>query len=257
MSRWQAAHGVALLLLLLACGKPRSSATLDASADDALGAHDAGGSRDGGGSFDAGGSRDGGGAFDAGGSRDGGGSLDARDNTADANLNAGGCVAGDIGTHAARFRWDGTEGSTANVVYEVNNLPSTSRWRAGAFSRAGVGYRSRYTDTFLAVGGLEMTSTVFMDVELSTAGLSNIRHVTVALLGRSFNTTASGGFSWQTFDGTGATANNFVANSAPYQWYRADATMAFRPGNAGVLLRIAPTQTSLVVKRVEICFDAS
>lgn len=239
-------------LLLAACGKPHGNASVDGNVD-ASGSLDGGDLRDGGD-----GTRDGGGMLDGGGSHDGGGvTLDGGGTTADANLNVGGCIAGDVGTHAARFSWNGTEGSTANVVYELNNLPTTSRWRAGAFSRAGVGYRSNYTDTFLAVGGLEMTSTVFMDVELSTAGLSTIRHVTVALLGRSFNTTASGGFSWQTFDGTGATANNFVSNSAPYQWYRADATMAFRPGNAGVLLRIAPTQTSLVVKRVEICFDAS
>ncbi|MAQ15725.1 MAG: hypothetical protein CMN30_13145 [Sandaracinus sp.] len=104
-----------------------------------------------------------------------------------------------------------------------------------------------------------MGGTVFMDVELSTQGLSSIRNVTIAVYGRSYSTGSSGSFSWQTFDGTGASPYGSMANSAPYQWYRADATAAFTPGNGGILLRIRPEGPSnhLVVNRVEICFDAS
>ena len=103
-----------------------------------------------------------------------------------------------------------------------------------------------------------MSGTVFMDVELSTAGMGSLRGVTLAIYGRSYNTTASGSFTWMTFDGSGAAPSGSVANSAPYRWYRADATAAFRTGNGGVLLRISPgpPSGSLVVNRVEVCFDA-
>jgi hypothetical protein len=48
-----------------------------------------------------------------------------------------------------------------------------------------------------------------------------------------------------------------VSNSAPYVWYRADATTAFRPGNASVLLRFEPAgpSGSLVVNSLELCID--
>ena len=107
------------------------------------------------------------------------------------------------------------------------------------------------------MGGLELGSTNFIDVELSTAGLTTLRSVTLSIKGRSFNTTSSGAFAWMTFDGSGATPSNFVSNSAPYAWYPADATSAFRPGNAGVLLRISPSASSpsLIVNSVEVCFD--
>ena len=163
-----------------------------------------------------------------------------------------------MGNYAARFRWAGNgSGSRAYVQYDVNNFPDSSRWRAGAYSRGAVGYNPVFSDIFLGAGGLDMGGTVFMDVELSTARLSTIRKVTLAVLGRSFNTTASGSFSWMSFDGAGATPSGFVSNVAPYRWYLADATSAFRPGNAGVLLRISPggPSGSLVVNRVEICID--
>jgi hypothetical protein len=184
---------------------------------------------------------------------------DARDSGSDAGVVMGGCVSGATGTHVARFRWTGSgSGSRASVSYETNTLPDSARWRAGAYSRGAIGYTPVYSDTFLGPGGLEMGTTVFMDVELSTAGLGSISNVTLAVYGRSFNTTSPGSFSWMTFDGSGATSSGFVANSAPYQWYRANATAAFRPGNAGVLLRISPGGPSgtLIVNRVELCFDA-
>ena len=142
-------------------------------------------------------------------------------------------------------------------MYEANTLPDTSLWRVTAAS-ASIGYRPVFTDTFLGAGGLELSGTVFIDVELSTAMLSSIRGVTISVFGRSFNTTASGSFRWQTFDGIGAAPTNLVANSAPYEWYGADATAAFTPGDSGVRLRLraGPSSNSLVVNRVEVCFDA-
>ena len=170
----------------------------------------------------------------------------------------GGCVSGATGTRVARFRWTGSSsGGRASVSYETNTLPDRSRWRAGAYSRS-IGYTPVWGDPFLGEGGLDLSGTAFMDVELSTAGLASIRRVTLALYGRSYSTGSSGSFSWMTFDGAGAAPSASVANSAPYRWYRADATAAFRPGNGGVLLRISPgpPSGSLVVNRVELCFDA-
>lgn len=169
---------------------------------------------------------------------------------------AGGCVSGAAGTRAVRFRWEGSgAGSTAYVRYEANDLPDTSRWRVTANSRS-IGYRPVFDDVFLGEGGLDFGGTVFMDVELSTVGLASLGAVTIAVYGRSFNTTSSGSFTWQTFDGTGAAPRDLVANSAPYEWYLADATTEFSPGDDGVLLRLYPGPSSgrLVVNRVEICF---
>jgi hypothetical protein len=130
--------------------------------------------------------------------------------------------------------------------------------RAGG-SPPSIGYRPVFDDVFLGEGGLDLEGTAFIDVELNLSGLSSLRGVTLAIYGRSFNTTASGSFEWQTFDGTGAAPWGLVANSAPYEWYGADATMELTAGDAGVLLRIYPGGPSdaLIVSRVEICFEAT
>ncbi|MFP4597762.1 MAG: hypothetical protein ACLFVJ_05900 [Persicimonas sp.] len=178
---------------------------------------------------------------------------------ADASTQSGDCISGATGTHAVRFKWAGSgANSTAYVQYETNELPDTSRWHVGAYS-SSIGYTPVFTDTYLGEGGLELSGTVFIDVELSTDGLGPLNNVTIALYGRSFDTTSSGSFTWQTFSGTGATPSGFVANSAPYQWYPADATAALPAGDDGTLLRLeaGPPSNSLVVNRVEICFDES
>ena len=247
--------------------RPDGGGALDGGDSDGGGALD-GGDSDGGGALDGGdsdgGSADGGGSTDGGASDGGasdGGVSDGgvSDGGSDGGgVFPGGCISGATGNYAARFRWAGNgPSSRAYVQYDLNNFPDASRWKAGAYSRGAVGYQPVFTDTFLGVGGLEMGGTVFMDVELSTARLSTIRKVSLAILGRSFNTTAGGSFSWQSFDDTGATPSGFVSNVAPYRWYVADATAAFRPGNAGVLLRISPGGPSgtLIVSRVEICID--
>ena len=170
----------------------------------------------------------------------------------------GSCISGATGRYAIRFRWLGSGvGSTAYVRYDLNDLPDSSRWHVSAASRS-FSYTPVFDDPFLGDGGLDLSGTVFMDVELSTVGLSSIRNVTIAIRGRSFNTTASGSFHWMTFSGSGAAPTNLVANSAPYEWYGADATSAFVTGDGGALLRImpGPSSNSLVVASVEICFDA-
>ena len=115
-----------------------------------------------------------------------------------------------------------------------------------------------WRDPFLGEGGLELSGTVFIDVELSTAGLPPVRGATLAIYGRSFNTTTSGSFSWMSFSGAGASPYAGVSNAAPYRWYLADATSALPAGDGSTLLRIeaGPPSNALVVNRVELCFDA-
>jgi hypothetical protein len=232
------------------------------------GASGSGGSSATGGAAGSGGASGGGGSGATGGASGSGGTDAAGSGGTGGTGGAGGaggtgatgnCVSGATGNHALRFRWDGNgSGSTAYVVYELNNLPDTSTWKVGAYSQ-NIGYTPVFSDIFLAQGGLELSGTVFIDVDLSTAGLSSITHVTLSVYGRSYNTTTSGSFTWQTFQGTGQSPSGGVSNSAPYKWYSADATSAFTPGNAAVKLRIKPggPSNALVVNRVELCFDAT
>ncbi|MBL9014500.1 MAG: hypothetical protein JNL83_10010 [Myxococcales bacterium] len=174
-------------------------------------------------------------------------------------ITGGPCSSGTAGQTAYRIRWAGNgAGSTAYVVYEVHAMPDTSRFRAGAYGYQ-IGYTPRFEDPFLGAGGLALGSSNFVDIELTTAGIGSISNATLSILGRSFNTTASGSYNWQTFEGTGATPTNFVSNVAPYQWYSADMTSEISAGNTGVLIRIkaGPNSGSLVVNRIEICMTAS
>ena len=136
-------------------------------------------------------------------------------------------------------------------------MPDTSRWHVSAAS-AFIGFTPVFVDTALAQGGLDLEETTFIDIEISTAGLSAIDRATLAIYGRSYNTTTSGSFTWQTAAGTGAAPTNLVSNTAPYRWYGAEATAAIRPGSATALIRLraGPSSNALAVNRVEICFDA-
>ena len=227
--------------------------------DDAAGTNpdaDGGGNPDaGGGNPDAGGGGNpdagGGGNPDAG----GGGNPDAGGGGV---ITGGPCSSGAAGATAYRIRWTGnTSGSTAYVVYEVNGLPDTSRDHTGAYGY-GTGFTPTFVDPYLGDGGLQLDGSDFVDIELSTVGLSQIQSATLSIYGRSYNTTTSGSFNWQTFDGYNAAPTNLVSNVAPYQWYSAELTSEINPGDNGVLIRIkaGPSSNSLVVNRVEICVQA-
>ncbi len=205
------------------------------SPDAASGTPDAGG----GGTPDAGG----GGTPDA-----GGGGI----------ITGGPCDSGAAGATAYRVRWAGNgSGSTAYPVYEVNGLPDTSRDHTGAYGYS-IGFTPTFVDPFLGDGGLQLDSSDFVDIELSTAGLSQIQSATLSILGRSYNTTTSGSFNWQTFDGYNEAPANLVSNAPPYEWYSADMTTEISRGDNGVLIRIkaGPSSGSLVVNRIEICMQA-
>src|SRR5690606_30477700 len=130
-------------------------------------------------------------------------------------ITGGPCSSGAPGATAYRIRW-ANGGGSAYVVYEVHEMPDTSRFRAGAYGYS-IGFTPQYVDTFLAQGGLLLDGSSFVDIELSTVGISSIASARLAIYGRSYNTTASGSFNWQTFDGIGAAPINSVANSAPYE----------------------------------------
>jgi hypothetical protein len=239
-------------LLAAACGpQPRGHDDVsgddenrkDAAVDSAM-VDAATGDGNGGGGDSGGGGGDGGGG---GGDGGGGGGI----------INGGPCMSGQAGATAYRVRW-AQSGSTAYVVYEVNGLPDHSRDHTGAFG-FNIGFTPQYVDPFLAQGGVQLDSSDFIDIELTTAGVSSIANAKLALYGRSYNTTTSGSFNWQTFDGTGSTPTNFVSNAAPYQWYAGDMTTEISPGDTGVLIRIkaGPNSGALVVNRIELCMTAN
>ena len=171
-------------------------------------------------------------------------------------ITGGPCISGATGATAYRVRWAGS-GGTAYPVYEVNGLPDTSRDHIGAYGYQ-IGFVPSFVDTYLGDGGLQLNSSSFVDIELSTVGVSSITSASLSIYGRSYNTTTSGSFNWQTFSGLGSSPTNLVSNSAPYQWYSADMTSEIDPGDDGILIRIkaGPSSNSLAVNRIELCLVA-
>lgn len=173
-------------------------------------------------------------------------------------ITGGPCMSGAAGATAYRIRWAGSTGSSAYVVYEVDGLPDHSRDHAGAYGYQ-IGFTPSFVDPYLGNGGLQLDGSDFVDLELTTAGVATISQATLSIYGRSYNTTASGSFNWQTFVGTGSTELDAVSNVAPYQWYSADMTTEIMPGDANTLIRIkaGPSSDALVVNRIELCLVAS
>jgi hypothetical protein len=251
------------LVVVIACGPPIRSNDRDASigggGDDS---GSGGGGDDGGGGGDdggGGGNDGGGGGTDGGGGNDGGGIVinDAGMDAPAGIITGGPCASGSAGAAAYRIRWQNS-GGTATVSYEVNGLPDKSPDHAGAYGYQ-IGFTPSYVDPFLAQGGLQLDGSDFVDIDLSTEGVTSITRAMLSIYGRSYNTTASGSFNWQTFDGTGSTATNFVSNVAPYQWYSADMTTEISPGDGGVKIRIkaGPNSGALVVNKIELCLQAN
>ena len=137
-------------------------------------------------------------------------------------------------------------------------MPDHSREKVSAYGYQ-IGFTPQFVDQFLGAGGLLLDGSDFVDVELSGAGISSIGSATLAILGRSYDTTTSGGFSWQSFSDSGATASDFVSNVAPYRWYAADIGNTVAAGDANVLVRVKADglSGSLVVNRIEICLVAN
>ncbi len=240
------------LLALAACGHPRGNEG-GGDADTGSGGSDDSGVAldDGGVPGDDGGGNGGDGGGNAG--QDAGAGMDAP-----AGIITGGpCSSGAAGATAYRVRW-ANGGGTAYPVYEVNGLPDRTPDHVGAYGYQ-IGFTASYVDPYLAQGGLQLDGSDFVDIDLSTAGIASIASAKLSIYGRSFNTTASGSFNWQTLYDVDSTATNLVSNVAPYQWYTADMTPAIPAGIDGIKIRIkaGPSSGSLVVNRIEICLQAN
>lgn len=183
-------------------------------------------------------------------------------------IGGGPCASGGSGATAFRVRWAGSgSGSTAYPVYEVTGLPDKTGFKAGAYGYS-IGYTPTFEDPFLGVGGLRLDSSAFVDIDFSTSGISSISRATLSIFGRSYNTTASGSYNWQTFDGTGSTPTGAVSNSAPYQWYGplgylgsgpiGDVLAVIKTGKT-IKLRIKAGGPSgaLIVNKIELCLEAT
>lgn len=172
-------------------------------------------------------------------------------------ITGGPCMSGASGATAFRVHWTNS-GGRATVNYDVHGLPDTTRWKVGVYGM-GIGFTPQFVDPFLGSGGLQLDSSDFIDVELSTVGVSRITSASLSIFGRSYSTGSSGSFNWMTFTGSGSTPLNYVSNVAPYRWYSGDATAAIAPSDRGILLRIKAGggSNSLVVNRLELCINSS
>lgn len=253
-----------------ATGDGSGDAPFDASGDGAPdGADDdASGNADGSGDATSGGDAFGDASGD-GASGDGGSSLDGSsldggpgegDAAGDASsvgvITGGPCLSGAPGATAFRIQWVDA-GGTAQVDYEVDGLPEHSQDTAGAYGYQ-IGFTPQFVDPYLGEGGLQLDDSDFVDLQLTTVGITSITSATLSIYGRSYSVDTSGSFNWQTFDGTGQTPTDFVSNVAPYQWYSADMTAEIGPGESNVLIRIkaGPSSDAIVVNRIELCMFA-
>ncbi len=167
-------------------------------------------------------------------------------------ITGGPCSSGAAGATAFRIQWKDS-GGTATVNYEVNGLPDKSGFKVAAYSTS-FGYTPVYSDKFLAVGGLELGGTTFVDIDLSMSGLSSIKSATLSLYGRSFSTGSSGSFTWQTFDGSGASGS--ISNAAPYHWDSTLVTSGLTVGKVHKLrIKPGPPSGALVIHRIELCIQ--
>jgi hypothetical protein len=176
---------------------------------------------------------------------------------ATSNIISGGpCLSGAAGATAIRVRWTSSAG-TATVQYEAFGMPDHAREKVGAYGYQ-IGFSPSFVDQFLGDGGLLLDGSDFVDIELSGAGIASISSATLALYGRSYDTTTDGSFSWMSISDSGATASDFVSNVAPYHWYAGDLGDTVAAGDANVLVRIkaGPSSGALVVNRIEICLAA-
>lgn len=181
---------------------------------------------------------------------------DASDGSTVGPITGGPCSSGAPGATAIRIEFIDANG-TADVQWLVEGDPDRSNDSAGTYGYV-IGFAPSYVDMFLGAGGVALDDSDFIDIGMSTVGITSITSATLSLYGRSYDVSTNGSFDWQTFDGTGQTATDFVSNVPPYQWYSADMTTEVAPGENNVLVRIkaGPSSNSLVVNQVEICLVA-
>jgi hypothetical protein len=174
--------------------------------------------------------------------------------------NVGVCTSGASGNLALRFQWKEANSKAYVYDYERDDLPGNNQSVSfvRVYSTSSLNYTPFFVDDDTGAGGVELTSDNFMDIRLSTEGLTEIRNVSIAILGRSFNYSFNGSFSWQSFIGNGAAPSGSIRNTTPYKWTVVSAPNSLIVGQRQTLLRIrsGPPSNQLVVNKVEICFDA-
>ncbi len=148
-------------------------------------------------------------------------------------ITGGPCSSGAAGATAIRIKFIDAAG-TAEVQGLVVGDPDRSHDSAGTYGYT-IPFTPSYVDQFLAQGGVGLDDSDFIDIGMSTVGLTSITSATLSVYGRSYDVSTNGSFNWQTFDGTGQTATDFVSNVPPYQWYSADMTTEINPGENNVL----------------------
>ena len=242
-----------VVLALAACGHPHGAETGDAGGrgDDGAATGDARSGGDGG-RMDASVVHDGAGGHDA------APGIDAAHVDASVGIITGGpCRSGAPGAAAYRIRWANAQG-TAYVIYDVDGLPDHSRDHAGAYGYQ-IGFSPSFVDPFLGDGGLQLDGSDFVDLEITTTGVSQIASATLSIYGRSYDVTTNGSFNWQTFVGVGDAPTDLVSNVPPYAWYSADMTTEIAPDDPNTLIRIkaGPSSGVLAVNQIELCLQAS
>jgi hypothetical protein len=183
--------------------------------------------------------------------------LAAPADMATGSITGGPCQSGARGATALRVHWSNS-GGTAVVNYDVHGLPDTSRWKVTAYGM--IGFMPTFVDIPLGGGGgLQLDSSDFIDIELSTAGVHHLNSVTLSLFGRSYSVDTDGSFTWQTATGSNATDIDSLSNVVPYHWTSGDATTEIGADDGTLLIRVraGADSNSLVVNRLEICMDAS
>ena len=170
-------------------------------------------------------------------------------------ITGGPCISGSAGATAFRVRWVNS-GGKATVSYEVTGLPDKSGFKVGSYDMSFT-YTPMYVDIPLSgEGGLQLDSGTFIDIDLSTVGLSSIKTAKLSLYGRSYATSSSGSFTWLTGSGSGSSST--ISNAPPYHWDGTDVTIGLPVGKLHKLrIKPGPPSGSLVVNRIELCVQAT
>ena len=195
--------------------------------------------------------------------RDASAGIDARAGASDAAsaaidapvgpVTGGPCASGASGATLLRVRIDDVQGQ-AEVVYEADGTANHAGY-AGIYGYV-VGFTPAYFDD-IGGGGLSLDSHDFVDLTTSTAAISHLQTMTVAIYGRAI--AGHTGWHWQSSLAAGQTAVDLVGDTVPYAWYTADVTPAFQAGDGHAFVRIKTldSQNAIIASRIELCANGT
>ena len=122
-------------------------------------------------------------------------------------------------TAAAPRRWT-TRRTACPTTRAITPRPTATRSAS----------RRRFVDPFLGDGGVALDDSDFIDIELSTAGISSISKATLVDLRPQLQHHRERQLQLADVRRHRLDPDDFVSNVAPYQWYSADMTTAISPG---------------------------